>query len=89
MDVWQIFQRVGRCHNVLEVFTGDISVASKVLVEEDEDGRQNTEKSAETEDDEVTNTLREGRLSSKEGVLTSVSRKGRTFNGSHGWIVCC
>lgn len=67
---------------------GNISVLAKVLVHEDDDGREDTEKSAESEDNQVTDTLREGRLPSEEGLLSEVLLVERgddadTFKSSH------
>ena len=61
---------------LLEVLTGDISHLSEVLVHEDENGGDDTEESTESEDDEVADALREGRLASEEGVLELVVREG-------------
>ena len=59
------------------MFTRNISLGSKVLVEEDEAGRQDGEKDAEAEHDEVSNTLRKRRFASKVGVRSPVLLKGR------------
>ena len=49
------------------MFGGNVSLGSKVLVKEDEDGRQDTEEGSETEHNKVSNSFREGGLSSEEG----------------------
>jgi hypothetical protein len=62
--------------NLLEMFTGDLSLGSEILVQENEDGGDDTEKSAKTKHDEVSNSLREWGLISKEGVLSLVYEEG-------------
>ena len=63
--------------DLLEMFRGDFSLGTKVLVEEDEDGGQNGEERTKTEDDEVAHTFGKGSISSEVGVNTPVLEEGR------------
>lgn len=54
--------------NVLEVLTGNVTFGSKVLVDQDEACRENTEEGTESENDNVANGCRERSFASKESV---------------------
>jgi hypothetical protein len=54
------------------MFTGDLSLVSEILVQKNEDGGDDTEKSTKTKHDEVSNSHRERGLISKEGCLSLV-----------------
>jgi hypothetical protein len=58
------------------MFTGDLSLVSEILVQKNEDGGDNAEKTTKTKHDEVSNSLREGGLSFKEGLLSLVLEEG-------------
>lgn len=66
--------------NLLEMFTGNVAVHSKVLVHVNKSGGDQTEEHTKTKDNQVANSFRERRLSSKEGVLALVPGKGRDFH---------
>ena len=62
------------------MFTGDLSLVSEILVQKNEDGGYDTEKSTKTKHDEVSNSNRERGLSAKEGFLSLVFEEG--------WVGC-
>jgi hypothetical protein len=62
--------------NLLEMLTGLVTPFSKVLVDEDNARRENTEESSKSEHNEVSNTFRERRLASEKGFLSPVPLKG-------------
>jgi hypothetical protein len=65
-----------RRFNLLEMFTGLVTPFSKVLVDEDNARRENTEESSKSEHNKVSNTLRERRLASEHGFLAPVPLEG-------------
>ena len=65
-----------RLQNLLEMFGGNLSLGSEILVQEHQTSGDNTEESTETEDDQVTDTLGKRRYSSEEGGLSIVSEEG-------------
>lgn len=58
-----------------------ISLLSEELVQEDEDGRDDTEEAAKTQHNKVTDTFRQWRGSSKVRVGSSVLLKGWDLDG--------
>ena len=61
------------------MFTGDLSLVSEILVQKNKNGGDDTEKSTKTKHDEVSNSLRERGLSSKEGFFSLVYEEGWEF----------
>lgn len=72
---------VFRCLYLLKVLAGNVSLCSKVFVEEDQNGGEDAEQDSKSEHNEVPNTLREGSLSSEEGVLACVLGKVKRHGG--------
>jgi hypothetical protein len=68
--------KLNDCFNLLEMFAGLFTPISKVLVNEDDARRENTEESSKSEHNEVSNTDRERRLASKHGFLPPVPVEG-------------
>jgi hypothetical protein len=62
--------------NVLEMFAGLFTPLSKVLVNEDNARRKDTEESSKSEHNKVSNTDRERRLASEHGFLPPVPVEG-------------
>ena len=62
------------------------SLVSKVLVDVDEGGRHDTEESAETKNDKVTDTFGERGLSTEEGLLSFVLRQRGDLDIDHGCV---
>jgi hypothetical protein len=58
------------------MFTGLGTPFSKVLVDEDNARRENTEESSKSEHNKISNTFRERRLASEHGFLPPVPVKG-------------
>lgn len=65
-------------NDLLEVLGRDFTLGTKVLVHENQRGCQQAEKQTESKDDKVTNTLGDGRLTSKVGGLAS--KLGKRWN---------
>jgi hypothetical protein len=62
--------------NLLEMLTGLFTPFSKVLVDEDNARREDTEESSKSEHNKVSNTFRERRLASEHGLLPLVPVEG-------------
>lgn len=64
---------------LLEVFTGNVALATKVVVDINDNCSENTEKNAKAKNHKVTHAFREWWFSPKEGFLASVSLEWRDF----------
>ena len=62
-------------YDLLEVLARDVSLRSKVLVEEDETGCHDAEEDSKSKHDEVSNGFGEWWLTSEEGILATVLLK--------------
>ena len=62
--------------NLLEMFGGDFTFGTKILIQKDEDGSDDTEECTETQNDKVSYTFREWWITTKEGILSIVTEEG-------------
>ena len=72
-----VSQSSGLIRYLLEVLRSSCSLGAEVLVHENHTSGDHTEEQSKPQYDKITNTLREGRLSSKEGGNTIVLRERR------------